>query len=77
VNDLNRERCTFARFEVKAEQLGSPAAGQRLNGGEELGPGFTQHIPELKVAILAFGDIETQPFGKCCVEIINLLVRQA
>ena len=53
--------------QVKAEQLGSPAAGQGLNGGQKLGPGFTQNVAELKTAVLAFGDIKPQPFGKRCV----------
>jgi hypothetical protein len=76
VNDLNRQGRAFPRLEIKAEQLGSPAAGQRLDGGQKLGPGFTQNIAELEGTILAFGDINTQPFGKRGIQIIDLLARQ-
>ena len=76
MNDLHRKRRAFARFQFEAEQLGAPAAGQRLDGREQLGPGLAQDIAELQTAVLALGDINAQPFGQGGVEIIDLLVGQ-
>ena len=71
VDNLNGQHQAIFCLQVQAEKFRAPAARHRFNRRQLPCPLLTQHILQLQLAILAFGHIKAQPFGKRGIQIVN------